>query len=141
MVSQSPSGLSDAFSIYHDLLLFLFMGLHVYIYRDDLGDCTANGVTSPKRNHRGLCLTNVDGPFAPDSEYPAAKLEKVTHSWGSHVRIVPEETEGKWSMMGGNYAATSDSRFSEAVEELLGHNFYGALPVHDRVETVDGGGN
>ena len=119
------------------------MGLHVYIYRDDtMGDCTANGVTSPKRNHRGLCLTNVDGPFDPCDDYPAAKLVAKTHSWGeTTVRIVPEETEGKWSMMGGNYAATSDSRFNEAIAKLLGHKFYGALPVHDRVETVDGGGN
>jgi len=112
------------------------MGLHIEIYRhNDWGDCTNNGVTSQERNHRGLCLTNVDGPFDPDDDYPACKLEKVTHHWGSHVRIVPDELEGKPSMMGGNYAATSDSRFNEAIEKLLGHNFYGALPVHDRTET------
>lgn len=110
------------------------MGLLVNIYRSD-SDCTNNGVTSPSRNFKGLCLTNVEGPFTPDEEYPAAKLEKVTHPWGSHVRIIPEELEGKPSMMGGNYAATSDSRFNEAIEALLGHNFYGALPVHDRTES------
>ena len=37
-------------------------------------------------------------------------------------------------MMGGNYAATSDSRFSDKVEQMLGHHFYGAVPIHDRVE-------
>jgi hypothetical protein len=37
-------------------------------------------------------------------------------------------------MMGGNYAATSDSRFSDKIEEMLGHGFYGAVPIHDRVE-------
>ena len=112
------------------------MGLYVGIYRDtSFSDCTNNGVTSEFREFKGLCLTNVDGPFDPNSEYPAAKLEKVTHRWGSHVRIVPDEVKDQDSMMGGNYAATSDSRFREAVEELLGHNFYGALPVHDRVET------
>ena len=113
------------------------MGLNVGIYRDT----SNNGVTSEWRMHLGLCLTNVDGPFDPSKDYPAAKLVKVTHHWGSHVKIVPDEVEGNHSMMGGNYAATSDSRFREAIEKLLGHNFYGALPVHDRVETVDGGGN
>tara|TARA_R100001443_G_C3295339_1_gene163879 strand:+ start:341 stop:703 length:363 start_codon:yes stop_codon:yes gene_type:complete len=112
------------------------MGLHVGIYRDtSFSDCTNNGVTSEFREFKGLCLTNVDGPFKPDKDYPGAKLEKVTTRWGSHVRIVPDELQGKHSMMGGNYAATSDSRFREAIEKLLGHNFYGALPVHDRTET------
>ena len=116
------------------------MGLLVSIYRDE-SDCTNDGVTSPKRGYRGLCLTNVDGPFDPDSEYPAAKLVKNEYTHGDTVVVVPEEVEDKWSMDGGNYAATSDSRFNEAIEKMLGHNFYGALPVHDRVETVDGGGN
>ena len=31
-------------------------------------------------------------------------------------------------------AATSDSRFSEKVEEMMGTPFYGALAIHDRVE-------
>lgn len=38
------------------------------------------------------------------------------------------------TMMGGNYAASSDSRFSELAAELLGHPFYGALAIHDRRE-------
>ena len=37
-------------------------------------------------------------------------------------------------MFGGNYGATSDSRFSEKVEEMMGSSFYGAVPIHDRVE-------
>lgn len=38
-------------------------------------------------------------------------------------------------MASGAYVASSDSRFREAVEKLLGHRFYGALPLHDRYET------
>jgi hypothetical protein len=34
-------------------------------------------------------------------------------------------------MMGGNYAATSDSRFSEATGQ------YGAIAIHDRYETPE----
>jgi hypothetical protein len=50
------------------------------------------------------------------------------------VKVIPEEAEGKQTMMGGNYAATSDSRFSDKIEEMLGVHFYGAVPIHDRVE-------
>ena len=39
-----------------------------------------------------------------------------------------------WWMNGGNIASTSDSRFSQACERLLGHRFYGAVHIHDRTE-------
>lgn len=108
------------------------MGLLVNVYKSGNYDCTNGGVSS--RNIKGLCLTNVDGPFDPCDEYPAAKLVKQTFGFGSSVKVIPEEAEGKQTMMGGNYAATSDSRFSQAVEAMLGNHFYGAVPIHDRVE-------
>jgi hypothetical protein len=108
------------------------MGLLVDVYKNGKYDCTNGGVSS--RNIKGLCLTNVDGPFDPCDEYPAAKLVKQTFGFGSSVKVIPEEAEGKQTMMGGNYAATSDSRFSDAIAARLGHNFYGAVPIHDRVE-------
>ena len=110
------------------------MGLLVNVYKDASSkyDCTNGGVSS--RNIKGLCLTNVDGPFDPCDEYPAAKLVKQTFGFGSSVKVIPEEAEGKQTMMGGNYAATSDSRFSDKVAQMLGHHFYGAVPIHDRVE-------
>ena len=41
------------------------MGLLVSIYRDIDGmDCTNGGVSS--RDIKGLCITNIDGPFTPD---------------------------------------------------------------------------
>ena len=108
------------------------MGLLVNVYKSGDYDCTNGGVSS--RFIKGLCLTNVDGPFDPSDDYPAAKLVKQTFGFGSSVKVIPEEAEGKSTMFGGNYAATSDSRFSRAVEELLGNHFYGAIPIHDRVE-------
>ena len=108
------------------------MGLLVDVYKNGKYDCTNGGVSA--RNIKGLCLTNVDGPFDPCEEYPAAKLVKQTFGFGSSVKVIPEEAEGKQTMMGGNYAATSDSRFSEMIEYFLGHSFYGAVPIHDRVE-------
>ena len=108
------------------------MGLHIYIYKDDLGDCTNGGVSS--RDIEGLTLTNVDGPFNPCDRYPSAKLVVQEFFNRRSVKIVPTEIGKRHSMFGGNYGATSDSRFSDMVEDMLGHSFYGAVPIHDRVE-------
>ena len=64
----------------------------------------------------------------------SAQLVKQTFHFGSSVKIIPEECKGKQTMMGGNYVTTSDSRFSDVIAARLGHNFYGAVPIHDRVE-------
>ena len=106
------------------------MGLHINIYKDDGIDCTLNGVSS--RKIKGLCITNIENtPFEPCDDYPPVKL--VSNPFNSVV-LVPEECEGEWTMFGGNYGATSDSRFSDKIEEITGHRFYGAIPIHDRVE-------
>jgi hypothetical protein len=114
------------------------MGLYVSVYRDarDDYDCTLGGISSQATQ---LCLINVSGPSQNSIDAPAAILE--SHVKGC-LRIVPAELDEHgnwvpkkgWYMMGGNYAATSDSRFSEACEALLGHRFYGAVAVHDRNE-------
>ena len=104
------------------------MGLLVDVFKTGSSDCTNSGLSS---NVSGLCLVNVSGPFDPSANYPSAILE--THVKGC-LRIVPENDGKKWFMNGGNFAATSDSRFGEACEKLLGHRFYGAVAIHDRVE-------
>ena len=58
-----------------------------------------------------MCL----GRFEPSDRYPAAQLVKQSFYFGDSVKIIPEECEGKQTQMGGNYAATSDSRFSDAI--------------------------
>tara|TARA_Y100000361_G_scaffold30589_1_gene25436 strand:- start:1036 stop:1401 length:366 start_codon:yes stop_codon:yes gene_type:complete len=113
------------------------MGLHVDIYRsEDLTGCSNNGV-SERVGIRGLCITNIDAPFEPSKEYPAAKLVVEKHFKYPTVRVVPQELldAGAWSMMGGSYVAASDSRFNETIEKLTGHTFYGAVALHDRTET------
>lgn len=104
------------------------MGLPVSVYRHGKYDCTNGGVSSRVTE---LTLINVDGPFEPTDKAPAAKLEQGPMN---SVRIVPVECEGHWTMFGGNYAACSDSRLSSAIQKLLGHRFYGAVAIHDRVE-------
>jgi hypothetical protein len=109
------------------------MGLNVSVYRDTSHnvDCTLNGVTS---RFSRLNVVNVDGPFEPREDCPAVML--VKGNLPGTVKIVPvaELDKGSWTMFGGNYAATSDSRFNEAIEKITGARFYGAVPVHDRVE-------
>jgi hypothetical protein len=114
------------------------MGLIIDVYRNAgrNTDCTLGGISSI---YSEFTVVNIDGPFHPKSHRPAVFLEK--HVSGC-LRIVPAivNDDGTYfkdprsAMMGGNYAATSDSRFSEACEHLLGHRFYGAVAVHDRYE-------
>jgi hypothetical protein len=115
------------------------MGMIVNVYRTSTRDCTLNGISS---QHDRLTLVNVEGPFEPDDDAPAAML--IHGNAPGCLRIVPAvQYEGRPNafyprdggvMMGGNYAATSDSRFTEACERLLGYRFYGAVPIHDRIE-------
>lgn len=114
------------------------MGLPIYVLRDSLGDCTNGGISSRANS---LTVMNIDGPFEPSDDAPPVLL--VEHYKGC-LSLVPAErspggtawqkVQGKHFMMGGNYGATSDSRFSSKCETLLQHRFYGAVAIHDRVE-------
>jgi len=112
------------------------MGMIVSVYRSDTGnhDCTNGGMTNSKTGVSQLCIINVDGPFKPTDEQPAATLE--AGPLGS-VRIVP--ANNRWEragnrMFGGNFAYTSDSRFSAAVKEITGADCAGPVHIHDRFE-------
>ena len=118
----------------------LNMGLHVEIYRDDTrGGCSNHGVSDLETNPKikGLTITNIEAPFEPSEEYPAAKLvvEKVFQH--PTVRVIPQKllNAGVWTMMGGSYVAACDSRFNEKIYKLTGIRFYGAVPLHDRTES------
>lgn len=112
------------------------MGLIVEVFKNPLGDCTNSGISSKVT---GLTLVNVSGPFEPNNLAPAALL--IRGNAPRLVKIVPARRNGDnweqasgWWMMGGNYAATSDSRFHRAVEGFTGGISYGAVPIHDRQE-------
>ena len=114
------------------------MGLLVEIYKAARGgDCTMGGISSKALE---LCLVNVTGPFEPSEHIHAAML--VRGNLPGTLRIVPAVKsvtgqwlqDSRWLMFGGNYAATSDSRFTDACEKLLDHRFYGAVAIHDRHE-------
>lgn len=106
------------------------MGLILSVYRPaDFGecDCTNGGISA---SHDRLTVTNVDGPFDPSPDAPAVYLEKGPLG---AIRLKSPTNDGRWTMFGGNYAGTSDSRFNDAVERLIGYRA-GVVPIHDRVE-------
>lgn len=121
------------------------MGLNAYIVRHGTGDFSGKGLSS---THDEVCIVNVDGPFEPDLRHPAVMLIEgalfsviavpaATHGAESDYSYIPSKFTGLVGpMFGGTYIATSDSRFGHAIEALLGHRFYGAIPFHDRYETV-----
>ena len=105
------------------------MGLILDIYRSDY-DSELNVF----RGKKSVTVVNIEGPFEPTEDRPASYL--TGNAYGNPI-IVPNswrelQDESGLVMFGGSYATTSDSRLREA----LGiHDFYGAIPVHDRVES------
>lgn len=100
--------------------------------------CSLDGISERATS---VTIVNIPGMFVADGPHlataPAVILE-------SHVRgiarLVPAVfKDGQWQrdkttmwQAGGAYVATSDSRFSDAIERLTGTRFYGAIPLHDR---------
>lgn len=115
------------------------MGLVVSVFKNPLGDCTNSGISSKSKE---LLLVNVEGPT--DNDHPGyQKAMLVPGNGPGLVKIVPAlyvrvaekwQKDPRWCMMGGNYAATSDCRFHEAVRHITGGASYGAVPIHDRIE-------
>ena len=109
------------------------MALPIYVYcQADGSDCTNDGISS--RFDRLLCLCD-EGFVEVDLDNPPANLVKVVYRemFGGIYHIEPyAKPEHIGWMMGGNYAATSDSRFADMVGGI-----YGAIPIHDRQETQE----
>jgi len=105
------------------------MGMLAQIYDSPLGNCSNNGVSAKCKQ---VTVINVDGPFEPSDDAPAVKLIKRERI--GNVVCVPVGLEGKWTMFGGAYITTSDSRFGEAVRKLSGYEHSFPVALHDRVE-------
>jgi len=99
--------------------------LLVFVYRNNLGDCTNNGVTSPKFNNT-LVVPCEDGNITEEDVAKGGYVVLEPGTAGGALHFKPRGTK-KWTMAGGNFVHTSDSRFSNA---------YGRQPVsvHDRIE-------
>jgi hypothetical protein len=94
-------------------------------------DFTLGGVTAAAEE------ALVIGPGIPElfeaHGRPVLALERNRGSGPPTARLVPVGETG-WTMFGGNFGHTSDGRFSDAVRAIYGGQFYGAVPIHDRVE-------
>jgi hypothetical protein len=107
----------------------------VYRTADDRMDCTNGGISS---RFARLLVISQDEAFGcggmADERTPIGIL---TASHGTPViRPHPDLLRGgrnAWTMFGGNFASTSDSRFLDAVEAVCGYRAR-AVPIHDREE-------
>lgn len=127
------------------------MGLRVSIFKSGGQDFSNGGVSAFM--DEGV-IVNIAGPSEPDYVRVAPLLLLPGNVKGL-AKVVPatETQDGEWvpanstppsdgssrplgPFMGGCYVACCDSRFDEAVEEITGMKFNGAVPLHDRYETT-----
>jgi len=109
----------------------------------DFPDCT-NGGASSKFDRIDVIVDDgfskeVDLDDAPENLF---KLEvmSIGPSKSAHLVPVRQPSGVVGPMMGGNYATTSDSRWSRYVASQLGPEFRfvaTCLPIHDRFETQE----
>lgn len=119
------------------------MGLRVGLYRNSY-----NSKNNLLNNYNEVVLVNVEGPFGPTLDAPAAFLTrnalnsvivKPDLAWFKANGLFDTLSENGSLAFGGAYAATSDSRFSEALRALnVGQNGYVAIPVHDYSLELEG---
>ena len=96
-------------------------------------DCTNHGWS---RRFNEVCVVNVEGTFKPSNMNPAVLLIDGPGPAPNPIIVLQEHyADKKWTMFGGNFLYTSDSRFGKAVNEILGGYFAGmAIRIHDRIE-------
>jgi hypothetical protein len=112
------------------------MGLIASVYRntDITADCTNGGWSS---RFTKVCIVNAEGPFEPTEDCPGVIVRKHRTMKSLNVVSVADDEANKWTMAGGNFLHTSDSRLGELVRDLLGADYqysFGAISIHDRFE-------
>ena len=115
-------------------------GLTLYVYRTHERDCTLGGVSS-KANRLTLVgdgIPEIDEATEDAPEIVLQRSNAVNSNDDRQIslRLIPPHLldERRWTMFGGNFATTCDSRLGDAIERITGRRFFGAIPIHDRVE-------
>jgi len=104
------------------------MGMLTFVLRGTHGDTTNNGVSN---RYNQFAVVNIEGPFDESTTTPGMRLEVDGRS---NPKLIPTNIpEGTHVMFGGNYAGTSDSRWSQELRKLLGYDPR-VVPIFDRVE-------
>jgi hypothetical protein len=100
------------------------LGLLVFVYRSNDGDCTNGGVTS-RFDKFILVGKGVDPVFGSSEETPILYLVRRKRFEDMiAVPILPKNEDGWTGMFGGNFIYTSDGRFPSGQP----------IKVHDRFE-------
>jgi hypothetical protein len=88
-----------------------------------------------------LTIVNVEGPFEPSPEAPAAEL--IAHHYYSDLPIIVPigpDRPGMRGPMGGSNYADGYGGFKNAVEKITRNKRHSQLiRIHDRFEMVEGG--
>jgi hypothetical protein len=95
----------------------------------DRRDCTMNGISA---RHARLYVPHPEGYLERDALIAKGEgpqlLEVIPPAFpGCPARVKPRG-EARWTMSGGNFVETSDSRFWQA--------YGGPVSVHDRIEVA-----
>jgi hypothetical protein len=103
-----------------------YLPVNVYT-NNSFGDCTNHGVTFTNPNK--LVVPCEDGHISEEDveERGYIVLELRDRPFATATDALKPRGETRWTMAGGNFVYSSDSRFSRA---------YGGYPlsVHDRIE-------
>ena len=98
--------------------------LLAYVFRWNLGDCTASGI-SEKHDKLIIVGEGIDEVFEVDENTPAVELVKAEQG-GKCLHVKPLD-ETRWTMFGGNFIYSSDSRFASL-------NNGNPIKIFDRIE-------
>lgn len=96
------------------------------VYRNPLGDCTNDGISSYQREL--YVLAAQKGPFEPEDIRQCVYIERREVMGKEYIDCKPAYCRKRWYMMGGNFLYTSDSRF----KEIIGISY--PIAIHDRYE-------
>lgn len=105
------------------------LGLSASVYRNGRGDCSNGGASylHDEAVITGYKINSDCEVFSPSESAPHYVIIKDFVNGGQpRLRAIPADLleSGKWTMFGGNFLYTSDSRFPSDAP----------IKIHDRVE-------
>jgi len=97
------------------------------IYRSSFGDCTNNGASSLEKAQGKIMLVPCEFGNWSDDDILLNPDRFTVFDIEDNRLLRPRSAGSKWTMMGGNFGYTSDSRFRANVSTA-------PMPIHDRIE-------
>jgi hypothetical protein len=101
-------------------------GLIISVHRGASGYDGTNSGPSSKVKEFTLIGPTIPQVFVPSEKRPAIRIVEHPRAPG-YLYLLPDSLAGRWTMMGGNFGWSWDSRLRKVTER--------PLPIHDRVES------